>query len=231
MRKAGRLFEIIQILRLARRPITAAVIAERLEVTPRSVYRDIAALQAMRVPVEGERGIGYILRPGFELPPLMFSVEETEAIVLALALLKRLGDSALNRAAARVTDKIAGAVLPPLRKTIEAGAIEAWGTQMPTPDGIDLSEIRKAIRDERKLLIVYRDESGRKTERTIRPAALVYYAAHSLVVAWCELRGELRSFRTERVEASVNLDEGFVGEGDRLRRLWRDGWTESRTAA
>ncbi|TWA26591.1 HTH domain-containing protein [Sinorhizobium medicae] len=92
MRKASRLFEIIQMLRLARKPVTAAEIADALEVTPRSIYRDIAALQAMRVPIEGERGIGYILRPGFDLPPLMFSIEETEAIVLALALLARTGD-------------------------------------------------------------------------------------------------------------------------------------------
>ncbi|MHB1303532.1 MAG: helix-turn-helix transcriptional regulator [Acidiphilium sp.] len=89
MRKASRLFEIIQILRLAGKPVTAAKIAGELEVTPRSIYRDIAALQSMRVPIEGGRGIGYILRPGFDLPPLMFSIEETEAIVLALALLER----------------------------------------------------------------------------------------------------------------------------------------------
>ncbi|TIU04531.1 MAG: HTH domain-containing protein, partial [Mesorhizobium sp.] len=102
MRKASRLFEIIQILRLAKKPVTAATIAEQLEVTVRSVYRDIAALQAMRVPIEGGRGIGYILRPGFDLPPLMFSIEEMEAIVLSLALLERTGDDELKQAAKRV---------------------------------------------------------------------------------------------------------------------------------
>jgi predicted DNA-binding transcriptional regulator YafY len=99
MRKASRLFEIIQILRLAGKSVTAAEIALRLEVTVRSIYRDIVALQAMRVPIEGGRGIGYILRPGFDLPPLMFSIEETEAMVLALALLERTGDLALKEAA------------------------------------------------------------------------------------------------------------------------------------
>lgn len=103
MRKATRLFEIIQILQLARKPVTAQTLAARMEVAQRSIYRDIAALQAMRVPIEGERGIGYILRPGFTLPPLMFTVEETEAVVLALALLKRTGDGALKLAAQRVT--------------------------------------------------------------------------------------------------------------------------------
>ncbi len=102
MRKASRLFEIIQILRLSDKPVTAAVIAERLEVTVRSIYRDIVALQAMRVPIEGGRGIGYILRPGFDMPPLMFSIEEVEAIVLSLALLERTGDRELKEAAVRV---------------------------------------------------------------------------------------------------------------------------------
>lgn len=225
MRKAGRLFEIIQILRLARHPVTAAEIAARLEVTPRSVYRDIVVLQGMRVPIEGERGIGYILRPGFDLPPLMFSIEETEAIVLALSLLRRIGDPSLTAAAERVTGKIAGAMPPPLRRTLDAGAFHAWGTVMPAPEGVDLAEIRGAIRDERKLRIRYRDEQGRETERTIRPAALVYYSAHSLVVAWCELRDGLRNFRTDRIVEAIAGDGYFTGEGDRLRKLWTDGWT------
>ncbi|MDH4440696.1 MAG: HTH domain-containing protein, partial [Rhizobium sp.] len=118
MRKASRLFEIIQILRLAGHPITAQQMADRLEVSERSIYRDIAALQAMRVPIEGERGIGYILRPGFHLPPLMFSVEETEAIVLGMALNKRTGDRDLGEASTRVLDKIAAALPTPLRQAL-----------------------------------------------------------------------------------------------------------------
>ena len=133
MRKASRLFEIIQILRLATKPVTAAQIAENLEVTVRSIYRDIAALQAMRVPIEGGRGIGYILRPGFDLPPLMFSIEETEAIVLALALLERTGDEELKDAAKRVNQKIAGAMPAPLRQAMRSNALHAWGTIAPPP--------------------------------------------------------------------------------------------------
>lgn len=224
MRKASRLFEIIQILRLAGHPITAAQIAERLEVTPRSIYRDIAALQAMRVPVEGGRGIGYILRPGFDLPPLMFSIEETEAIVLALALLQRTGDLALRKAAKSVNDKIAGAMPPPLRQTLTAEAIYAWGTVMPEPGGIDLALVRTAIRDEQKLQIAYQDEQGRATDRTVRPIALIYYSAHSVMVAWCELRNSLRNFRADRIAEGRLLAERFAGDGDRLRKLWIDGW-------
>lgn len=138
MRKASRLFEIIQILRVARRPVTAQTIAEALEVTVRSVYRDIAALQTMRVPIEGERGVGYILRPGFNLPPLMFSIEETEAIVLALAMVARTGDTELRQAARQVSDKIAASLPEPLSKTLSANALHAWGSIAPAPSALIL---------------------------------------------------------------------------------------------
>ena len=231
MRKASRLFEIIQILRLSRRVVTAAEIADRLEVTPRSIYRDIAALQAMRVPIEGERGLGYILRPGFDLPPLMFSVEETEAIVLGLALLERTADTGLKQAARRVNGKIAAAVPEPLRQVLESNALQAWGSVAPAPEGIDLAVVRAAIRDERKLLVDYRDEWGNATERTVRPLALVYYSATAIVVAWCELREAIRNFRADRVEDCQPLEDFFLGEGNRLRALWTAGWTSSGVAA
>lgn len=231
MRKASRLFEIIQILRLAKKPMTAAVMAERLEVTVRSIYRDIAALQAMRVPIEGGRGIGYIMRPGFDLPPLMFSIEETEAIVLSLALLERTGDEELKLAARRVNQKLTGAVPPPLRQAMENKALFAWGTTAPAPAGVDLAIVRRAIRDERKLTLSYRDEMGRATERMIRPIALIYYSQTANIVAWCELRQAIRNFRGDRVEACSEADAFFKGEGDGLRALWTQSWTEKPLAA
>lgn len=231
MRKASRLFEIIQILRLSRRVVTAAEIAEQLEVTPRSIYRDIAALQAMRVPIEGERGLGYILRPGFDLPPLMFSVEETEAIVLGLALLERTADTGLKQAARRVNAKIAAAVPEPLRQVMESNALQAWGSVAPAPEGVDLAMVRAAIRDERKLLIDYRDELANATERTVRPLALIYYSATAVIVAWCELRKAIRNFRADRVEDCQPLEDFFLGEGNALRELWTAGWTGSTVAA
>jgi predicted DNA-binding transcriptional regulator YafY len=231
MRKASRLFEIIQILRLSRRVVTAAEIAEQLEVTPRSIYRDIAALQAMRVPIEGERGLGYILRPGFDLPPLMFSVEETEAVVLGLALLERTADTGLKQAARRVNAKIAAAVPVPLRQVLQGNALQAWGSIAPAPEGIDLAMVRAAIRDERKLLIDYRDELANATERTVRPLALVYYSATAVIVAWCELRKAIRNFRADRVEDCQPLEDFFLGEGNALRELWTAGWTGSAVAA
>ncbi|MBB4348272.1 helix-turn-helix transcriptional regulator [Aliirhizobium cellulosilyticum] len=226
MRKASRLFEIIQILRPARKPVTAAAIAAQLEVTIRSIYRDIAALQAMRVPIEGERGIGYILRPGFTLPPLMLSIEETEAIVLALALLDRTGDTELRRAAKRVNRKIAAVVPEPLARTFSADALHAWGTVAPSPDAVDLALVRRAIRDEQKLLIDYRDEPGNVTNRAIRPIALIYYSQTANIVAWCELRNAIRNFRADRVTHCEARDDFFPGQGDRLRQVWIDGWQQ-----
>lgn len=227
MRKASRLFEIIQILQLARRPVTAAEIAAQLEVTVRSIYRDIVELQAMRVPIEGGRGIGYILRPGFTLPPLMLTVEETEAIVLALALLQRTGDTGLRQAALQVNRKIAAAVPPPLAETFSTNALHAWGSVAPAPEAVDLALVRRAIRDEQKLVIDYRDELARLTERTIRPIALIYYSQTANIVAWCELRQAIRNFRTDRVEQCDPAADFFPGEGDRLRKLWVDGWQAS----
>lgn len=227
MRKASRLFEIIQILRLARKPVTAQEIADSLEVVPRTIYRDIAALQAMRVPVEGGRGIGYILRPGFHLPPLMFSIEEMEAVVLALALLERMGDPGLKAAAKGVSRKIAGSVPDPLRGVLEAKSLFAWGSVAEKPEFIDLDMVREAVRSERKLWLRYRDERGAETERIIWPLALIYYSQSMNIVAWCELRHSLRHFRADRVCESRDVDEFFKGRGDILRQNWIAGWQTS----
>ncbi|MDO3441228.1 YafY family protein [Agrobacterium sp. V1] len=224
MRKASRLFEIIQILRLARRPVTAQMIAEKLEVTARSVYRDIAALQTMRVPIEGERGVGYILRPGFSLPPLMFSIEETEAIVLALAMVGRSSDIELRQAAKKASDKIAASLPEPLSKTLSANALHAWGSIAPAPVGIDLATVRRAVRDEERLEISYRDETGAETRRQIRPIAVIYYSETVNIVGWCELRQAIRNFRSDRVLTCESTGSFFKLEGEKLRQLWMSGW-------
>lgn len=224
MRKASRLFEIIQILRLARRPVTAQTIADKLEVTARSVYRDIAALQTMRVPIEGERGVGYILRPGFSLPPLMFSIEETEAIVLALAMVGRSSDTELRQAAKKASDKIAASLPEPLSKTLSANALHAWGSIAPAPAGIDLATVRRAVRDEERLEISYRDETGAETRRQIRPIAVIYYSETVNIVGWCELRQAIRNFRSDRVLTCESTGSFFKLGGEKLRQLWMSGW-------
>ncbi len=219
MRRVDRLFGIIQRLRTARRPTTAAQLAAELEVTPRTIYRDIASLQGMRVPIDGEAGVGYVMRAGFDLPPLMFSSEEMEAIVVGLDLLRRTGDVALRTASKGVFDKIA-AVLPPDGPALASQWLFASGWGSPPPQGMELGMVRRAIRDEFKLRLSYTDGEGRRTERTVLPIALIYYVEVVVIVAWCELREAFRHFRADRITACATLDDGFAGRGEPMRAAW-----------
>lgn len=213
--RAGRMFEIIQLLRGAKRPMTAAEMATALEVTKRTIYRDIASLQARRVPIEGEAGIGYIMRPGFDLPAVNFDVEEAEAITVGLSMIARTGDKGLEKAARRAARKLAEATR--LSETVYASN---WGPDVP--DDVDMSVLRDAIRTERKLDLGYADVNGTPTRRTIRPVAVIYYSDAIVLAAWCELRADFRHFRPDRFTALKVLREDFVGEGAGLRKAWAE---------
>ena len=220
MRRADRLFDIIQILRLARAPITAAAVAAELEVTPRTVYRDIATLQARRVPIEGAAGLGYVLRRGYDLPPLMFTEEEAEAIAVGLRLLRRTGDPGLAAAARSVLSKL-GTVLPEgLRAHLAGAPFRVSEDGAPAPTAIALSEIRAAIRTAHKLRLDYVDAGGTTTARTVRPIAIEYYVGATLFCAWCELREDYRHFRADRIAAATVLDESFAPDAARLMAGW-----------
>jgi len=158
MRRADRLFDIIQTLRTAKGPVTAEGLAKRLEVTVRTVYRDVATLQARRVPIEGAAGIGYVLRPGFDLPPLMFTADEIEAIAVAMRMLRRTGDDGLQAAAEMVLSKVTVALPDALREHLIEPPFFVSHHGAPLPPVADLAAIRAAIRDERKLRISYGDE-------------------------------------------------------------------------
>ena len=221
MRRSSRLFEIIQVLRSAKAPVTAHAIASALEVTTRTIYRDIVTLQAMRVPIEGEAGVGYVMRRGFDLPPLMFTADEVEAIVVGLSLLGRTRDAELQRAAASVTQKIAQ-VLPERGESRLPGAalqVSAWNA-VPASE-VDLSMMRKAIRDERKLQLDYRNAEQAATQRTVRPIALVYYVDSVVLAAWCELREDFRHFRIDRILGCEDAGADFKGEGEGMRARWQ----------
>lgn len=222
MSRSDRLFEIIQLLRRTKNPWTADRLAEALEVTSRTIYRDIAALQAMRVPIAGEAGIGYIMRPGFDLPPLMFSTDEAEAIVVGLALLQRTGDRGLQRAAESVARKIADVVPPGLVATLTRAPLHVSHYGATPPVVVDLESLRGAIRGERKLLIDYSDGEGRETRRTILPLAVFYYVEVVVLAAWCELREDFRHFRVDRILVCSELEARFKGRGDKLRQRWWD---------
>ena len=228
MERSNRLFEVIQLLRSASKPQTAARLAERLEVTKRTIYRDIAALQSMRIPIEGEAGIGYMMRRGFDLPPLMFDADEVEAIVVGLALLQRTGDRGLNLAAESVAAKIADVLPAEAGRTLRARAltVSTWGT---AASGLDMKAVRRAIREERKLKLGYVDGATRSTLRTIKPIAVVYYVEVTVLAAWCELRDDFRHFRVDRIASCTPLSARFTGEGDRLRSLWEQRTASSET--
>jgi len=213
MRPTDRLFEIIQILRGARSPVVAVRLAEQLEVSVRTIYRDISTLQSMRIPVAGEPGIGYVLQRGYDLPPINFDIEEAEAISVGLSMLARTGDVGLKRAAERAARKLNAAT--PLS---EALLTSSWGA----PDQGLLPEIRTAIREERALQIVYGDDAGSLTRRKILPVALIYYAEVAVLAAWCRLRKDFRHFRPDRMHECIPLDEWFQGEGGSLRRAWEE---------
>jgi predicted DNA-binding transcriptional regulator YafY len=220
MPRSDRLFDIIQALRSRKKPMTAAMLAEELEVTPRTVYRDIATLQARRVPIEGAAGIGYVLRKGFDLPPLMFTIDEVEAIAVGARLVRRVKDPALQQAADSVLAKVSVVVPEGLRPHIADAHVYVSPGMAAEADGADLAEIRAAIRDSRKLYITYGDRSGRRTHRVIWPIAMAYYVDATLVGAWCELRSDYRSFRIERIHSSKVLHERFDQQGGKLFREW-----------
>jgi predicted DNA-binding transcriptional regulator YafY len=220
MRRSDRLFDIIQRLRTARGPVTAAVLAEELEVTVRTVYRDIATLQARRVPIEGAAGIGYMLRRGFDLPPLMFTVEEIEAIAVGARLVARTGDLGLQDAAESVLSKVTVVLPDRLRERLASAPIFVSGSGAPVPERVDLSKVRQAIRGERKLHIAYVDEKGMRTDRTIWPIAVAYYVQATLIGAWCELRHDYRHFRADRITSLTVLEESYPSDNGRLMAEW-----------
>lgn len=220
MRRADRLFDIIQTLRVATKPMTAATLAEHLEVTVRTVYRDIATLQARRVPIEGAAGIGYVLRRGFDLPPLMFTADEIDAIAVGARLVRRLRDPGLQDAADSVLAKITTILPDGLRPGVISAPFYVSDGQAATPRGIDLSDVRYAIRETRKMRITYADARGQRSNRTIWPIAMAYYVDATLIGAWCELRLDYRHFRVERIVTSTLLDETFSTDGGKLVEGW-----------
>lgn len=211
------MFEVIQILRHAKAPMTAQAIADSLEVAKRTIYRDIAALQAMRLPIEGEAGVGYVMRAGYDLPPLMFTSEEMEAIVVGLALLGRTGDPGLERAAEQAAWKISD-VLPDNALPPASLHVSKWN-RIPE-SSVEAGALRRLIREEAELNISYRDLKERRTARTIRPLALIYYIDVVVLAAWCELRQAFRHFRVERIEECRPTGNHFTGSGAALREAW-----------
>ena len=220
MRRADRLFQIVQSLR-GGRLVTARQLAEHLEVSERTIYRDIADLQASGVPVDGEAGVGYLLRDGFDLPPLMFTRDEIVALVAGARLIRAWGGHAMARAAEEALIKI-GAVLPePERARAEAVQVHAF--RMPELDDATrerLDEIERAVEARVSLVLDYADAEGVVTERPVRPLGLWFWGKVWTLVSWCELREDFRMFRVDRIRKMTEGSSFRPERGKTLREFY-----------
>ncbi|MGH6880751.1 MAG: helix-turn-helix transcriptional regulator [Hypericibacter sp.] len=221
MRRADRLFQIIQILRRSTRPVTASGLAGELEVSKRSVYRDIADLMGQRVPIRGEAGLGYVLDRAFDMPPLMLTPDEIEAAVLGEQWVAERGDPVLAGAARDLIAKIAAAVPERLRPFIAEPSIGAPPGKAVAPDGLDIAKTRAWIRSGRKIRIRYRNREAQESERILWPVIIGYAETVRLLAAWCELRQDFRHFRTDRIVAAEFLDETHGARPGELRTRWK----------
>lgn len=228
MDKTERLFSIMDALRRHRRPVTAASLAEEQNVSVRTLYRDIQTLIGLGAPIEGEAGIGYMLKPGFFLPPLMFTAEELEALVLGARWVETQPDDGLSAAARNALAKIATASPEDLRDRISDTAlwpVALWGQRRPVPV---LGEIRLAMRQEKAVLIDYEDEQGRPSTRTIWPVGLAFYEGKQTIAAWCLLRSDFRNFRTDRIVRLSVTEERYGKRRAVLEKEWRQSWADGR---
>ncbi|GGF72436.1 transcriptional regulator [Azorhizobium oxalatiphilum] len=224
MRRAERLFQIIQILRRARGPVTAAALAEELEVSKRTVYRDVADLMGQRVPIEGEAGLGYVLASGYDMPPLMLTPDEVEALVLGAQWVMGRNDTVLAAAARDVIAKIVEVVPERLRPYVLEPSVGARPMLPGQDDAIAPAVLRAAVRDGLKVRMRYRAESGEETERIVWPVIVGYSDTLRMLVAWCELRADFRHFRTDRIMEAAPLGGHGLRKGE-LRRRW-EAWRE-----
>lgn len=221
MSRSQRLLDLLQILRRHRYPVAGHALAAELGISLRTLYRDIATLQQQGANIEGGAGLGYVLRPGFELPPLMFSLGEIEALVLGMRWVARRGDRQLMGAARDVLAKV-GAVLPPaLREELETSTLLIGpAPASEIPDAL-LQQVREVIRLEHRVQLDYRDAEGQASQRVVWPFALGYFEQTRVLAAWCELRQGMRHFRLDRVDELLDLGRRYPRRRQVLLREWR----------
>lgn len=222
MSRADRLLRLVQVLRRYRQPVSAQALADELEVSVRSIYRDVQTLRGEGATIEGEPGVGYVLRPGFLLPPLMFTDDELEALVLGLRLTVELADATLGRAASDVVAKLRAVLPKDLRAVVDEIALLAGPMPERPPETIDLAAVRRAIREQHKARITYVDERGARSERVVWPLGLGFFQRARVLVAWCETRADFRSFRSDRVQSWETLSARLPKPRSALLRSWRE---------
>lgn len=220
MSRSQRLFDLMQVLRRHRGTVSGETLARESGVSLRTIRRDIATLQSLGAEIDGEPGVGYILRPGFLLPPLSFTAEELQALVAGAQWVGRQTDEALALAAQNAIAKI-GSVLPPdMRRALDDDALYVARKKEDT-SGLDLARVRQAMRDQHKMRIAYADHAGAATDRTIWPIMLGFVESKRFVAGWCELRQDFRLFRADRIVQAEFLHERYAGNRRQLVKEWR----------
>ncbi|SIQ49707.1 MULTISPECIES: YafY family protein [unclassified Bosea (in: a-proteobacteria)] len=223
MSRAERLLDLVQLLRRHRRPVSGRRLADELGVSIRTLYRDIVTLQGQGAPIEGEPGLGYVLKPGFMLPPLMFGEDEIEALLLGSGWVADRADGPLALAARDAMAKIVAVLPPDLTRRVEE-AVLMVGPGRPLADmmQIDLALVRRTIRAERKALIAYGDGEGRMSERLVWPLALSFFDHVRILIAWCELRQDFRHFRADRIGRFEPSETRYPQRRAALLKNWRE---------
>jgi predicted DNA-binding transcriptional regulator YafY len=217
VRRADRLFQIVQRLR-GRGPVTAAALARELQVSPRTIYRDVQDLVLSGVPVLGEAGVGYALPKSFDLPPLMFDEAEIEALVLGARIVEAWSDPELARAARGVLSKVEAVLPAKLRDRIPDATLFAPAFHVRADATAGLAALRAAVKSRRKVALAYKDRGDAATNRTVQPLGVFYWGASWSLGAWCELRRDFRNFRLDRVTKLDVLDATFADEPGRTLR-------------
>lgn len=225
--RTERLLDLLQVLRLHHAPVSGRVLADELGISIRTLYRDIATLQALGADIEGEPGLGYVLRPGYFLPPLMLSPAEIEALTLGMRWVSTFADRSLAASARNAMAKLQSVLPPDLMDVADAVPLRVGP---PPPIEIadeDLSALRQAIRSERKLEILYRDQAGNERARIVWPFAIGYFADGRVLAAWCELRGDFRHFRTTAILDARALGMSYPRRRTALFQEWCASETRS----
>ena len=222
MSRAERLLNLIDELRARKRPAPGAVLAEKMGVSIRTLYRDIASLRAQKAPIDGEPGLVFILRPGFHLPPLMFPDDEIEALALGASWVAERADKNLAAAAQSALARIRSVVPAHLAHKIDSQYLVVGPPAPAQMQHIDLSIFRKALKTECKLHISYADAKGTATERTVWPFQIGFFDGASLLSAWCESRKGIRHFRIDRIAQVMETDERYPKRRHDLVKMWRE---------
>ncbi|MCW6511029.1 helix-turn-helix transcriptional regulator [Lichenifustis flavocetrariae] len=222
MSRAERLLALLQLLRRHRGPVSGAQLAAELDVSLRTVYRDIESLVGQGAAIEGAAGLGFVLRPGFLLPPLMFTESEIEVLSLGAQWVVRQGDAELSAAAESALARIRTALPDHRRHDLDHVGLLAGPGRAALPGMVDLAEVRRAMRAQTKLRLGYCDKAGTVTERLVWPIGLGFFDQVRVLIAWCELRDDFRHFRADRIRTMSETELRYPKPRRMLLKLWRD---------